>query len=234
MSQAPTPKVSRFVWTWKGKTYVMPFTANDALKLARAIQFEGPPSASVAWTLIQRACWLWTNGNKVGLGKLVEQYAQPINPAWFPYGAKHLAEMERLKRLGDLTGAASEAVKSSKRVEKANISWSKLADDTKELLLSILAGYSSSPLVGSVHYWMSRGPTFQINQDIRPVFNLIDTGSWTKTNVFFAEKGSEAFGGIKVVDGMLAYPGGAPPAGGNGAIKALACLVGGYLSWRYL
>lgn len=234
MSQTTTPAVSGFTWTWKGKAYSMPITSSDILTLARAIEHEGPPSESVAWTLIQRAAWLWTNGNRVGLGSLVEQYAQPINPAWFPDGDKHLAEVARLQRLGDTAGVALENAKAVSRIGKAKVGWSQLSENTRELILEILDGQSRSPLTGAVHYWMTRGPTFQMNQEVRPVLSLIDTGSWSKTNVFFAEKDSTGFGGIKVINGMRAYPGGNVPSNGDGAIKAIACLLGGYVGWKYL
>jgi hypothetical protein len=232
MSQIPIS--SKMVWSWKGKTYSMPITVDDVITLARAIQFEGPPSASVAWTLIQRAAWLWTNGTQIGLGKLVEQYAQPINPAWFPDGAKHVAEVERLTRLGDTAGVASENKKAATRVVKANTKWSQLSEDTQSLVARILAGESSSPLSGAVHYWMTRGPTFTMNQSAKPTLSLINTGVWSATNVFFAEKDSGGFGGIRIVDGLAAYPGVLLPAGESIELKAIACLIGGYVGWRYL
>jgi hypothetical protein len=232
MSQIPIN--SKMVWSWKGKTYSMPITVDDVITLARAIQFEGPPSDSVAWTLIQRAAWLWTNGNQVGLGSLVEQYAQPINPAWFPNGAKHIAEIERLTRLGDTAGVASENKKALARVAKANTRWSQLSSDTQSLVARILAGESTSPLTGSVHYWMTRGPTFVMNQNAKPTLSLINTGVWSATNVFFAEKDSGGFGGIQFINGLAAYPGVVLPASESIGLKAIACFVGGYVGWRYL
>jgi hypothetical protein len=232
MSQIPIN--SKMVWSWQGKAYSMPITVDDIITLARAIQFEGPPSSSVAWTLIQRAAWLWTNGTQIGLGPLVEQYAQPINPAWFPTGAKHLAEVDRLTKAGDSAGAAAEQKKAQTRVAKANTRWSQLSQATQDLVGRILAGESTSPLTGSVHYWMTRGPTFAINQGVRPTLGLINTGVWSGTNVFFTDKGSESFGGIRIVNGLAAYPGVNLPSSENMELKALACLVGGYIGWRYL
>ena len=84
-----------FTWTWKGKKYRLGLTPQDVLIWARAVDEEGYPQVGVAWALLQRAAWLTTLGTPMSLGALVTAYAQPINPAWFPGGPKHEAEIAR-------------------------------------------------------------------------------------------------------------------------------------------
>lgn len=206
--------------------------------LARAVDEEGYPREGVAWALIQRAAWLRTKGVQVSLGKLSQQYAQPINPAWFPTGAKHLAEIARLSRLGDSAGVAAENARAVTRVKKASQSWEMLEPETHEVIGQILAGSSKSPVKGAVHYWASRAQDFLGNQAKKPDLILLDRGYGfgPGRNVFFAEKGSEKFGDVRVLDGNKSWPGGgglaiAGMAGNPGALLAGAFL--GYLAWKW-
>lgn len=219
-----------FVWTWNGHHYAMPVSPSDILTLARAVDGEGSPQLGVAWTLIQRAAWLRMHGNPVSLGKLVEQYAQPINPAWFPGGDKHEAELARLNRAGDIAGARKEVEKAQKRVLKSQKSWSELSDTTRRTIASVISGSSKSPVEGAVHYWMSRGPDFESNQAKRPMLKLLDRGyGFNNTNVFFAENGSEKFGGLTVAGNehinvaTMISPGG-----------LIAGALLGFIAWKWL
>ncbi len=191
----------RFTWKWEGKPYAMPFNAGDLLTLARAVDEEGYPKEGVAWALIQRAAWLNTRGLKVSLGRLVEQYAQPINPAWFPNGHKHREEIARLNRLGDIKGVADETSRASRRKAKSEKPWANIDSDTKAVIASILSNKKTSPVKGAVHYWASRGPDFSTNQVKKPNLTLLDRGYGfgPGRNVFFADKGSQNFGGIIVI-----------------------------------
>lgn len=61
--------------------------------MARALQGEGEPLEHVAQTLVNRWAWLadLSPGRFPTLTSLIRAYAQPVNPEWFPLGAKQLA-----------------------------------------------------------------------------------------------------------------------------------------------
>jgi len=237
MTQLGNP-IPRFVWQWRGAFYQLPVTPSDILMLARAVDSEGYPREGVAWALIQRAAWLNTNGKKISLGKLVEQYAQPLNPLWFPTGPKHLAEVARLQRLGDIAGAATEQNRALLRPAKAKKLWHELGAETRQVITDIMVGKSQSPVTGATHYWASRGPDFLSNQARKPDLVLLDPGYGfgPGRNVFFAEKGGAKFGGVKVQDGNGSIPGGGGilTAGmGNGGGPIVIGLLLGYAAWKW-
>lgn len=211
-------------WIWKGKAYALPYTNEDILQLARAVQEEGYPHEAVAWTLIQRAAWLHTSGVSISLGKMVTQYAQPINPEWFPDGAKHLEEIARLKRLGDEKGVERENKLAAMRPMKAARSWESIDPKIRALVKNIFDGKIRSPVRGAVHYWASRGPDAMTNQAKKPGMILLDRGYGfgSGRNVFFAAKGSEGFGGVS-----------AGNAGGS-ALGLIAVAALGYAAWKWL
>lgn len=228
---------SRLVWQWKGHWYSLPISAQDVLTLARAVDVEGYPQEGVAWALIQRAAWIRSQGKTVRLGKLVEQYAQPINPAWFLNGPKHLAEVARLENLGDMAGVAAERAKAERRPEKANKAWGQLAPETRNVVTDIMLGKSRSPVIGAVHYWASRGNDFTSNQLRKPELVLLDRGYGfgPGRNVFFAEKGASNFGGVLIQHGGGAIPnGGGMLQAGMGPGTIVAGLLISYLAWKWL
>src|SRR6185369_2745015 len=132
-----------------------------------------------------------------------------INPTWFPTGAKHLAEIARLERLGDYQGVQAENIRADTRIAKSRQSWEMLEPETRDVIGQILTGFSKSPVRGAVHYWASHAPDFQGNQAKRPDLVLLDRGYGfgNGRNVFFAEKGSENFGDIRVIDGNKSWQG---------------------------
>lgn len=199
-SSEPTDKAARLTWKWNGKQYTLPINRDDVIMLARAVEEEGYPEEGVAWALIQRAAWLNMQGNNVRLGKLVEQYAQPINPAWFPGGPKHKEEIARLERLGDRQGVLDEQARAIRRRAKAAKQWHEMSEKTRTIIGKILLNQLPNPVQGAVHYWASRAPDFAGNQARKPNLVLLDRGfGFGKgRNVFFAAKGSEAFQGIRV------------------------------------
>lgn len=229
---------SKLVWSYKGHSYSLPFAASDILQLARAIEQEGAPQEGVAWALLQRAAWLTSQGQRVNLGALVSAYAQPINPAWFPGGAKHEAEVTRLQNNGDFEGAKAEIARAAKRPVNASLEWAEISPGVKVLVESILSGASTSPVPGAVHYWATRGPDFATNQAKKPDMLLLDRGyGFKKTNVFFGFKGHEDFGrDLRVVGGKNAWPGEAPLLVANvmSPQTLLAGAVVGVLFWKWM
>lgn len=231
MKESASPPYAKFVWSWNGRKYDLPVSAKDVLVWARAVDAEGYPEIGVAWALLQRAAWLKVQGKAISLGSLVEQYAQPINPAWFPQGAKHLAEMERLLSTGDTQAASSEEARATARVKLANKEWSEISADTKRVLMSIISGQSRTPVVGAVHYWASRGPDFISNQARKPELILLDRGYGfgPGRNVFFADKGSTRFGA------NITPEGGRPSLAGLADIGPLMVMtLLGVVTWKWL
>lgn len=236
MQSLPADNGAKLVWQWNGHWYSLPISKADVLMLGRAVEEEGFPQAGVAWALIQRAAWLRSKGVKITLGKLVEQYAQPLNPLWFPSGAKHQAEVARQLRLGNEQGAQDEIARAQRRPGKASKGWNEFSPETRKVVTEILSGQSKSPVTGAVHYWASRAPDFAGNQARKPELILLDRGYGfgPGRNVFFAEKGSERFGGVRVVNGDKAWPGGGgmQVAGMGGGSIFVGAIVG-YLAWKW-
>lgn len=77
-------------------------TPEDLIWLKRAVEHEGAPQESVANTLINLFTMLWTlkHSKFRDLKTLVQAYASPVNPSWFPSGQKHI------KYAAGLSGAA--------------------------------------------------------------------------------------------------------------------------------
>lgn len=182
---------SEIKWIWEGKPFSLPLTRDDVLALARAVDAEGYPKEGVTWALLQRAAWLHSHGKPLSVQKVVTSYAQPINPLWFPGGEKHVAEVARLKRIGDERGAQAEMQRAVTRLRKAAKPWEQLAPDTREVIEKVLDGRLKSPFPHVTHYWASRAPDFAGNQARKPNLQLIDAGYGFKGNVFFAEKAKE-------------------------------------------
>lgn len=229
---------AKLIWQWGGHWYSLPFSRDDVLSLARAVNEEGHPREGVAWALLQRVAWLRTRGAQISVGKLVQQYAQPINPSWFPTGAKHLAEIARLERVGDLVGVQAENNRAKARIGKAAKPWQMLDPETKEIIERLLSGATQSPVKGAVHYWASHGADFAANQAKKPELVLLDRGYGfgPGNNVFFAEKGSQNFGGIRVLNGNESNPGdgGLLVAGMGNPMGLFAGAFIGYLAWEWL
>ncbi len=234
-------KEAALVWSWANKSYSMPLSMKDVVTLARAVDEEGYPAEGVAWCLLNRLAWLHMHGSKFNLSGLVEAYAQPINPEWFPWGKKHQDEVARLQGLGKTTEANAEIVRARARPGKASKPWSELRPKTKEVMERLLTGQLPNPVLGAVHYWASRGPTFEANQAKKPGMLLLDRGYGfgPGRNVFFAEsENSSRFGGsIKIRNGVSILPGGASPlivsAGGNWGVLVMGGLAG-YLAWKWM
>jgi hypothetical protein len=235
-------------WQWNGKAYSVPVTGKDVLTLARAVNEEGYPAPGVAWTLLQRVAWLNSHGTPISIGKLAEQYAQPINPKWFPGGEFHEKEMDRLSRLGDSAGIAREESNAKSRPVKASKPWIQLKSTTRNVIDSILNNRSRSPHPSAVHYWATRGPEFSSNQNAKPNLKLLDSGyGFSKTNVFFANDDSHKLGRLSfsggsgpgefLVDGVSVGIGqDSPGARALGILAGLTMLGGGawYAYKRYL
>lgn len=75
--------------------HVLPWTADDAIWLRRAVEREGEPREWVAQTLVNRWALLKDRGvaDYPTLGSFVRAYAQVVNPRWFPGGDLHRAAL---------------------------------------------------------------------------------------------------------------------------------------------
>ena len=235
MQSSANSKGARLVWQWAGHWYSLPVSASDVLTLARAVEYEGSPRDAVAWTLLQRAAYVRSHGRAVSVGRLVEQYAQPINPAWFPTGQKHLDEMARLERLGDAAGARAEQARAELRVTRAKTPWASLSEETRGVIWRAMTGQSKSPIPGAVHYWASRGPDFLSNQAKRPELVLLDSGQGfgPGRNVFFTEQGAR-IGSVRVEDGHGVLPGADMVLAGVGGPGFIVAGVLAALAWKWL
>lgn len=78
------------VYIHTGNSLPYEVTELDRLWLLRAVEAEGEPREYVARALINLFAWARENGKAIGesLTKTVRAYAQPVNPDWFPGGAK--------------------------------------------------------------------------------------------------------------------------------------------------
>lgn len=97
MQTTPTININPIL-SWKnaqGKDFSYNVTAVDKLSLFRACAFEGKPQYAVCWTLLQRFSFLYPKFKNIS--SFVQEYVQPINPAWFITGAKHISYVARLK-----------------------------------------------------------------------------------------------------------------------------------------
>jgi hypothetical protein len=140
---------SSLVFSVRGDDFSYPVSAKDKLVLTRAVAREGKPYDAVTWALIQRFAWLYPSGAFETLADLVEAYAQPINPKWFPSGAKHKAAVRRAR-----TEAQKEALedRAERRLDYADATYDEIDEKYKNVVDSILAGNKASPVLGAVHY----------------------------------------------------------------------------------
>jgi bacillopeptidase F (M6 metalloprotease family) len=83
------------------------------------------------------------------LSTFVKAYAQPINPQWFSNGARHLAEVKRLK---DSLLVARENTQASQREGWAKTPLSSISIDTHNVVDDIFAGHTPSPVPLATHY----------------------------------------------------------------------------------
>lgn len=86
----------------KGRPYRV--TPDDKLWLLRAVEQEGAPRDQVARTLVNLFVYLLNTQGATGASKdlttLVRCYASPVNPLWYPSGAKHVLYVAKLRKQG--------------------------------------------------------------------------------------------------------------------------------------
>ncbi|MDH5644460.1 MAG: hypothetical protein OEZ01_00545 [Candidatus Heimdallarchaeota archaeon] len=143
-------------WTKNSRAFEYSATDDDALTLARAVAREGRPYDAVAWTLVQRFAWLWPKYPT--LAELVQAYAQPVNPRWFPGGDLHQRKVARLRRAGDDAGIADEERRAANRVEYASRAWDELPEAARLAALDAIEAEGESPVPGAVHFRASAAP----------------------------------------------------------------------------
>lgn len=124
-------------------------TEQDALWLARAVEREGPPHKGVAWTLVQRFAWLHPTGTYPTVASLVQAYAQPVNPRWFPDGDKH---QQYLTTLSSQAQVAEANLRAERRREYASTPWEHLSPEAKAAANEALQVLQESPVPGAVHF----------------------------------------------------------------------------------
>lgn len=123
-------------------------TDDDRLWLARAVEAEGEPRDLVAQTLVNRWAWLVDQGAfRASLGELVRQYAQPVNPRWFPDGDLAIAEMQR-------TTDPTERARLMQRAERRRDVFSRAQLFTQPTVAAVVKAVSGPITIppGAVHY----------------------------------------------------------------------------------
>jgi hypothetical protein len=80
----------------KGKEFSYNISDIDRDKLLKACAYEGKPQTAVCWSLLQRFAFIYPKFKT--LDAFISSYVQPINPAWFITGKKHISYIERLNK----------------------------------------------------------------------------------------------------------------------------------------
>lgn len=153
----PGAKARVLLWTSKGNNKPMKYVLSnqDYLDLLRSVEFEGEPRDGVAWTLLQRFAFIYPQYKT--LSTFLRAYVQPINPRWFPSGAKHKEWYQKLISAGKLNEAQDETNRAARRVHHAQTPVEKISKATKEIVDTVFS-IPDSPVPGAVHY---RAPTVQ-------------------------------------------------------------------------
>ena len=218
----------RLRWTYAGKEGGYNLTDRDRVMLARAVHFEGPPQAAVAWTLLQRFAAVHSEGYYDSLADFVQAYAQPINPRWTRTGDLFQTRYKGLLAAGKTAEAAEEMRRAKGRESKINFPASKLK--SWNLVNAILEGIVKSPVPGAIHYWASRArPEMSqeqakvYNQAKRPNMPIVDAGVGYKpgVNVFFTSDMGKTLASVGIGDAL-------------GVGLALVAAIGGYFLYKHL
>jgi hypothetical protein len=178
---------------------------DDVSTLARAVEFEGLPQDAVLWCLLQRFCYLSALERGIEIAPFVRSYADSINPAWFMGGERYEEHVSHLRDIGKEDAASFERRKAQARSIKAERPWEMISTKTRDLVLRTLAGATSTPCPGAVHYWSSKaGKSLReiearaLNQAKAPSLTLMDIGAGfgPGVNVFFSSAGSGHLTGL--------------------------------------
>ena len=144
---------SSLVFSVRGEDFIYPISPRDRLVLTRAVAREGKPYNAVTWALIQRFAWLYPSGAYSTLADLVEAYAQPINPRWFPSGDKHKRAVARASNQAQRDKLEDRA---EHRLDYADATYDELDNKFITLVEAVLSGNVASPVLGAVHYIASQ------------------------------------------------------------------------------
>jgi hypothetical protein len=200
-------------------------TVDDYTDLCRAVEREGPPKLAVAWCLLQRFGLLYPLYSN--LSTFVKAYAQPINPQWFSTGARHLAEVKRLK---DSTLVARENTQASQREGWAKTPLASISQDTQNVVDSIFAG-ALSPVPLASHYAApitrrSIAEATKARADFAKArsYEVIPAGNILTDNWFYGEA---------AMRGVMVSTSQANPTHAS-AVGALALAGGGWFLLRFL
>lgn len=136
-------------WTVNGSERQYQLTETDVLDLTRAAWREGEPIVGVLWTLIQRYITLIDTKRWASLSLYLRSYVQPINPAWFTNGAKHLAKLEKLKTASEKN---AEIERAKKREEYARTPLHRIPLKYRNIVKGVLMGTTPSPNKEAQHF----------------------------------------------------------------------------------
>lgn len=148
----PVVKTPRITWTKNGKPQSYDLTETDVLDLTRSAWREGEPVNAVIWALIQRFVATYPSNNWKTLSLYLRSYVQPINPAWFTNGSKHL------KKIAKLTGPERDAeIERAKRREQyAKTPLNKIPKRYRQMVSGVLTGVIKSPNKDAQHFVASQ------------------------------------------------------------------------------
>jgi hypothetical protein len=141
-----------YILNWKKgeKEYHYLLTETDILNLMRAVYKEGPDETAVAFTLLTRFAWIYPN--YLSFSEFVKNYAQPINPKWFPNGSKFKSYIKTIKD----NNTKKLLIQNAKlRVKYSKYSKVEIDVGIVELIYDILNNNKINPVTGSVHFIFS-------------------------------------------------------------------------------
>ena len=201
---------SSLVFSVRGDNYTYSISAKDKLVLTRAVAREGKPHEAVTWALLQRFAWLYPSGAFNTLAELVEAYAQPINPRWFPQGDKHKSAIRRAK-----TEKQKEQLedRAERRLGYAEATYDEIDEHYKNIVDAILSGNVASPVLGAVHYIASqttpdasepeaRKDQKELSDERKDLNNPVFTSTAKRgTNWFFDVRGSDKLA-VNILDSL--------------------------------
>lgn len=171
-----------FVTRGNNKTVRYSLSDEDFATLARAVEFEGPPQAAVAWTLVQRFAYVYPAYKR--LSDFISAYCQPINPAWFPGGKALVAYTRQLRLDGKDSQAQLEELRAKRRPWQAKLPISSVSPRVRQIVDGIFRFGATSPIPSSVHF-RAPVPKLGVNNERIP---YVDVAEAKEARKAFAKK----------------------------------------------